>query len=723
MKKQTFDQSRRNFLKHSGLVGLGLAVGLDAHAKAINISSHAASPLSLEINPFILIDTAGKITIINPRPDMGQGTLQSIPALIAEELEVSLDHINIVQSDGKSKYGSQTSGGSTSVRQLWLPLRNAGAGVREMLIEAAATRWKVSPTQCYASEAVVYLRGSSKQFTYGQLVEEAAKLPVPQQPTLKEPKDFKILGKNSKKLDTPARVTGKAVYGIDIEVPGMVYACIAHAPMIFGKVISFDDSATRKVPGVLQVMKCERKMIHRMAEGVAVIASNWWAANKGRQALKVTWDNTGLGQKLHTENYFKDCYDAAKKQGISFEDKNDFNSKFNAAGKSLEATYETPFLAHVPVEPENATVHVKDNGEVEIWAPVQGPAETLNEVADYLQVSPDKIKVNATLLGGSYGKKAYIDFVKEACYLSNHLKKPVKVIWTREDDVTQGPYRPGMLSHLQGFVDDGKIAGFHHHAIGESIMRQVFGKLPDNEADATICNELSSNSSKYQFNAEKISWSNVKTEIPIMWWRSVNAANFAWGQECFMDELAHLAGVDPLQARMDLLEDVRCRKVLRVLEEKAKYHDKLPAGTGKGISIFNSFGSYCACCITVSRSGQGISIDKVVSVIDCGQFVNSDGVKSQTEGNIVMALSAAIKGGIIWKNGVCQHQNYNDYHVLRIHEMPAIEVHIVESGEAPGGVGEAGLPPVAPALGNAIFAATGIRIRNLPVDIKRLTVL
>ncbi len=717
----TYNTSRRNFIKTTGIIAFGLTIGLDAKAKAINISK--GSVLSaVELSPFIIINTNGEITIINPRPDMGQGTFQSVPSLIAEELEVELEKIKIIQSDGKPKYGSQTSGGSSSISTLWLPLRKVGAGVKEMLITAAAKKWNVSRDLCFASNARVYLKGGNKNFGYGELVEEASKLEVPANPVLKTPKEFKILGKPVKKFDIPPRVNGTAVYGLDIEVPGMVYASILHSPRIFNKVVSIDATQTMQVPGVLQVMKAERKMIHCITECVAIIATSWWAASKGRRALKVQWDNGDLENKLHTEAYFKDCYEAARKGGITYEDVNDFKNAYSKSTSKLDVTYETPFLSHVPVEPENATVHVKEDGTVEIWAPIQGPGETLNEVAEYLNVSPEKVKVNATLVGGSFGRKAYIDFVKEACFISNQLKKPVKVIWAREDDITQGPYRPGMLSHMQGFVEGGKITGFHHHAIGESIERQVFNKLPDGEVDPWICSMLSTKNNRYQFNrSEKISWTNVKTQIPIMWWRSVNASNFAFGHECFIDELAHLAGKDPMQARLDLLTDARSRKVLTTLAEKSKYADKLPVGSARGVSLFKSFGTICACCITVTKSGSGVKINKVVSVIDCGSYVSADIVKAQTEGNIVMGISAAIKGGIIWKHGVCQHHNYNDYHVLRINETPDIEVHIIENNEPPSGVGEPGLPPVAPALVNAIFVATGVRFRNLPIDINQLT--
>lgn len=713
--------SRRNFLKATGISTFGLALGVTTFARDASVKKITPAILRLEINPFIIIDTAGNITLVNPRPDMGQGSTQAVPSLLAEELGVKLENVQIIQSDGSGKYGSQTSGGSSSVRELWLPIRKAGAAAREMLTTTAAKRWNVAVSECTSEDGYILHKASGRKLSFGELADDASKLEIPKEPKLKEPKDFKIIGKYNKRLDVPERVTGKAVYGIDVDIPGMVYASIVHSPLIHGKIVSIDDTETKKIKGVLQVIKTERTMPHRTSEAVAVVATNWWAALKGKKALHVKWDDAGLDKTVNTDNYFAETHEAAKKEGINFEEKGDFSVKYAGAKDKLEANYETPFLAHAPIEPENAIAHVKDNGSVEIWGPVQGPDWTLRDVCGYMKVKPEQVKINVKLLGGAFGRKAYHDFVLEACHISREIKKPVKVIWTREDDISQGPYRPGMLSHMQGFVEDGKITGFHHHAIGESIVGQVFNGLKDDEADPWLSEEISTGNNKYQFaTASKVSWTNVKTDIPIVWWRSVYASNFGWGQECFIDELAHLAKKDPLKARREILPDERFKKVLETLAEKANWEEKLPEGSGKGMAVFKSFNSISACCITVSKKDKGVKIAKVVSVIDCGYYVNPDNVKAQTEGNIVMGLTAAIKDGITFNNGACEQTNFHQYNILRLNETPVMEIHIIDSGAAPGGVGEPGLPPVAPALGNAVFAATGKRMRKLPFDINDL---
>lgn len=719
---QKINNNRRDFLKITSLSGVGLALGLSSFTKDASIVKLEPSFLSLEINPFIIIDNEGKITLVNPRPDMGQGSTQAVPSLIAEELEVSLDKVFLIQSDGKSKYGSQTAGGSSSVRGLWEPLRKAGAAAKEMLIRAATQRWNVPTSECFAEDGKVFHKQTGRSLTYSELVEEASKFEIPKNPTLKAAKDFKIIGKYNKRLDVPERVTGKAVYGIDVEVPNMLYACILHNPGLHGKMILMDSSETLVVPGVRRVMKCERPMPHRKSEAVAVIANNMWAALKGRKSLKVEWDNTEYEKEVSTEHYFAKLYEAANEAGINSEEKGDFNARYAVLPKKITANYETPFLAHAPIEPESATVHVKEDGTVEVWAAVQGPDGAMRDVAKYLNISPDKIKMNVTLLGGSFGRKAYHDFLLEASFLSKELKVPIKLIWTREDDITQGPYRPGMLSNFKGGLDEsGKIVCFKHHAVGESIKGQVFKQLTPYEADDWVMGELSSENNNYNFPVSKLTWTNVKTDIPVVWWRSVYASNFAWGQECFIDEMAKAANKDPLKTRLDLLSNApRFQNVLNTLADKARWGETLPVGTGKGLAIFKSFDSISASCITVTKVDKGIRIDKVVTVIDCGTYVNPDNVKAQTEGNIVMGLTAAIKGGITFTNGVCDQTNFHQYEIMRLNEMPKIDIHIINNDEKPGGVGEPGLPPIAPALGNAIFAATGKRIRKLPIDITDL---
>jgi isoquinoline 1-oxidoreductase subunit beta len=691
--------NRRDFIRTLGLTGLGLSIGIDGFSKANALKKLSPASMLLEINPFIIIENTGKITLVNS--------------------EVSLDQVSIIQSDGRSKYGSQQSGGSSTVRGLWMPLRKAGAAAKEMLIRAAAEKWNVGIQDCYAEAGKIHLKGTQKSVTYGEIADLASKYEIPKNPKLKDPKDFKILGKYNKRLDVPSRVTGKAVYGIDAEIPEMVYAKVVHSPRIHDSIASIDDSATRTVVGVLDIVKIERAMPHTKVEAVAVVAWTQWAALKGAKALKVNWkEESGKYINQNTSAYFEAAYNAAKKPGIRSEEKGDFEANFESASQKMDVVYETPFLAHAAIESVNATVHVKEDGTAEVWAPIQGPDGALGQVANYLGIPEDKVKINVTLLGGSFGRKAYMDFLNEACDISRKIKKPVKLIWTKEDDISQGPFRPAMLSRMQGIIENGKAKAFHHQAIGESIVGQVFFGLKPNTADDWLSGELSQENHEYNFEINKVSYSRVKTSIPVVWWRSVYASNFAWGQECFIDEMAHDAKKDPLEFRLGLLKNAsRFTNVLNILAEKADYKTPLPAGKAKGIAVFRSFDSISAACVFVSKTDSGIKIDKVISVIDCGMFVNPDNVKAQTEGNIVMGIQAATKGGITFENNQCVQSNYNNYQILRNSEIPKMEIHIVENLEKPGGVGEPGLPPIAPALGNAIFNLTGKRERKLPLTL------
>jgi isoquinoline 1-oxidoreductase beta subunit len=722
MTEQTID--RRKFLKLTGFSGAALTLGFyfPAQAKAKMAEAplynfYADIPAGVELNAFIIIEKTGRITLINPRPDMGQGSFQAVPSLLAEELEVNLDQVNIVQSDGNKKFGSQLSGGSSSVRASWVPLRKAGAAAREMLVRAAANRWKVAETECYAKEGKVFEKKSGKSLGYGELVEEAAKLEAPKDPKLKSPKEYKLLGKSLPRQDLPDKVDGKTIFGIDVKVPGMVYASIERSPVIHGKVLKVDDSKAKQVKGVKQVLLSERPMPHKTTQGVAVIADSYYAALQGRKALTITWDNSGY-DKISTDAYFTNLRELAKTDGVLFKEKGKIEDGFSAAVKKLEAQYETPFMAHAPMEPENAVAHVKGD-TCEIWAPVQAPDWAVDQVAKYLNIKPENVKIHVTFLGGGFGRKAYYDYLLEAVNLSKQIQAPVKLLWTREDDTAQGPFRPGMLSAMRGGLDkEGKVVAFEHKAVGASIQHQVFKAPMAGKADEWVMECIGPEESPYAFASAKYSYVLAETEIPIVWWRSVYCSTSAFGQECFVDELAHAAGKDPMAFRLEMFANApRFKNVLQLLAEKSDWKTKLPAGKARGVAIVKSFGSICAHAVTIAKQNGKVNIEKVVSVIDCGQHVNPDNVKAQTEGNIAMGLTAAIKDGITFENGQAKQTNFNTYRVMRIHEMPAVDIHIVQNMEEPGGVGEPGLPPIAPALANAVFNLTGKRIRKLPFNL------
>lgn len=709
---------RRQFLKQSLLGTAGLIIGVKTAGAGNELVKIFAEDLMTEINPFVLIDAMGKITLVNSRPDMGQGSHQAVSSLIAEELEVRLDQIQVISSDGRAKYGDQSSGGSSTVRGLWTNLRQAGAAAKEMLMQAAANKWNTTPDRCHADDGIVYLTGTDKKMTYGALAAEAAKLEIPKNPKLKDPKEFKILGKYHKRLDIPSKVLGSAVYGIDVVVPGMLYATTLHAPSVQGKLISFDDAAAKMVPGVKNIIKTKHEYPGGTTDALAIVASNYWSALKASKLITCHWEEGDLTTTLDTNFYFKEAYNAAEKEGIRAEEDGDFNAFYAASDKKLESTYETPFLAHAAIEPVNTTAHVKEDGSVEVWAPIQGPDGAVEETAKFLNIASDKVIMHSELLGGSFGRKAYMDFMKEAIDISRQVKAPVKLIWSREEDMTQGPFRPAMLSKMRGVIgENNRLAALSHHAIGESIQGQHWNSIMPYQADNWLSGELSKENHKYGFRVHHLSYSRIKTPIPILWWRSVYASNFAWGQECFIDEMAQKAGIDPIEARRQLLS--RSPRDLKVLEKIAELNkaNPLPTGHARGMAMFRSFETMGAALVEITKTNDVIKIVKVYSVLDCGQYVNPDNVKAQTEGNIAMGLSAAVKGGITFTQGKCDQTNYHQYQVMRISEMPQVEIHIIENLEKPGGVGEPGLPPIAPALGNAIFNLTKKRWYKLPIDL------
>ena len=716
--------NRRDFLRYTSLSGIALILGVP-NVKAssdtvVSNLSHLEDVLNL--NPFVIIEKSGKITLFNKNPDMGQGTFQSIPAIIAEELEISPDQYTVKQTGGERKFGQdQSSGGSASVRTNYAEMRKVGASAREMLISAAAKQWNVSESECYAENAKIFHKPSGKSLGYGELVETASKLDVPKNPKLKDPKDFKILGKSVKRQDVPLKVSGRAVFGIDVEVPNMVYASVERCPVFGSKLKDFDKTAAMKVLGVEQVVEVERVFGNYKATGVAVVAKNYWAALKGRKALKVNWDYQG-NEAFNSKDYTQYLRDSAKNEGIVDKNVGDFDKTFAESVQKVEAFYETPFVAHAPMEAMNCTAHWKDDGKLEIWASTQVPSDVMDDFPTRYGLKAEDITLHTCFLGGGFGRRLAIDFIIEAVNLSKSIKKPVKLIWTREDDTQQGPYRPATFSAMKGAISaDGKVSAFQHKVIAPTILSFLIPKQDKTKVDETMVEGISHQAYEIPNMNNQFVYADI--HVPMLWWRSVTSSTLAFSHECFIDELAHAAGKDPLQFRMDMLtKDSDTKRVLQKLKEVSKWDTPLPKGKGRGVAQWDFFAGLAGEVVEVTKqSDNSVKIDKVYVVIDLGTVVNPDTVKAQMEGCVVMGITAAIKGGITFANGKTEQSNFHDNQVMRITEMPKIEVHILaEGGKNIKGVGEPGLPPVAPALANAIFAATGKRIRKMPFDLENL---
>ncbi len=708
---------RRNFLKSAGILAIGISLPRLGASKSPTLLT--AEAVDLELSPYILITKDNKITILCPRPDMGQGTTQSMPMLVAEELGVSMEQINITFTSGAGKYGGQLSGGSSSVRTRWKPMRQAGAAAREMLTKAAANRWGVSENDCYTEGGKVFNRKTNTALSFGELVDDASQLEVPKEPKLKPVKDFKLIGKSLPRQDIPVKTNGKAQFGLDFKMPNMVYAVMLHAPHIHGKIKSIDDTAALKVTGVRKVLKAERSMPHKTVDCVAVIADNTWAAMEGRKALKVEWENTDY-LNASTAGYYANLQKLKTEDGFTLEDKKgDTTEGFKSATKTIDAEYITPFTAHAPLEPENATAWVQGD-KVEIWAPIQGPDGVIQEISTKFGFKPENVKINVLLMGGAFGRKAYLDYVCEAVFLSKQLNQPVKLTWSREDDLTQGPFRPGMLNVLRGSLDTaGNVSTLEHKIVGSWLGWQLW-KAPASK-QTWWAEGMNQEDSPYAIPNRAHKFVLAETDIPVVWWRSVYGSTNVFATESFTDELAHAAKKDPLDLRISMLkESPRFIEVLRILKEKSGYGKPLPKGQAIGIAVARTFETICAHAVLVSKQSAGVKIEKVTSVIDCGIAINPDQVRAQTEGNIVMGLSAALKAPITIEKGEVIETNYHLFTPLRLNEMPKVEVHIVQNELDPTGVGEPGLPPVAPALCNAIFNLTGKRIRTLPFDLGTL---
>ena len=720
----TKNVNRRDFLRYTGLSGAAFILGISS-AKAgqiTEISNLSTLAENYQLTPYIIIERSGKITLFNSKPEIGQGTFQSIPALIAEELELSPEQFTVKQTGGEKKFGdAQFAGGSFSVRSSYFDMRKAGASAREMLISAASQQWNVPVSECYAKQAKVFHKPSGKSLSYGELVETASKLEVPKNPTLKDAMDFNILGKSIKRQDIPLKVSGKAVFGIDAEIPNMVYASVEHCPVFGAKLKDFDKTATMKVAGVEQVLEVERVFGVYKATGVAVIAKNYWAALKGRKALKVNWDYQGK-ETFNSQEYTKSLHELAKNEGVIDANIGDFDKSFGESAKKIEAFYETPFVSHSPMEAMNCTAHWKEDNTLEIWTSTQVPSDVMRDLPPRFGLKEEAVTLHTGFSGGGFGRRLAIDFIIEAVNLTKVLKKPVKMIWTREDDMQLGPFRPPTFSAFKGAIsEDGKLVAFQHKVISPTIMSFLNPNNDKTKLDGTMTEGISHQ--KYEIPNMKNLFVYADIHIPMFWWRSVTSSTLAFSHECFIDELAHAAGKDPMAFRLEMLtKESDTKRVLNKLKEVSKWDTPLPKGKGRGVAQWEFFAGLGGQVIEVTKlSNNAVKIDKVYAVIDLGTVVNPDTVKAQVEGAVVMGITAAIKNGITFAEGKVEQSNFHDNPVLRISEVPQIEVHILaEGGKDIKGVGEPGLPPVAPALANAIFSATGIRVRKMPFDIDNL---
>jgi isoquinoline 1-oxidoreductase beta subunit len=712
------DLSRRNFIKISALSSAALTLGFyfPAGAKDAEVVSNAtAESLGLELNAFITIDKSGKVTITNHRSEMGQGSFQSVPQIIAEELEVDMNSVNIVFGPGNSqKYGSQLTGGSSTIRGAYQHLSRVGASAREMLKQAAANRWKVNVSECYAENGNVIHRPSNKKLHYGELVEEAAKLEVPKNIALKKSEEYKILRKPLPRQDTPAKVNGKAEFGMDKRLPGLLYAVVERNPKFLGKVKSFDDTETKKVKGVKHVVPVKMSVFNTIREGVAVVADSYWNAMQGRKVLKVEWDDSGF-EHLNSDQLYAKMHEALKgTESISFKTKGNSSDVINSSETKLEAIYETPYQSHSCMEPLNCTAYVHD-GKAEIWGPIQAPDWVQDLLSGLLTMPKENITVNMTFLGGGFGRKAFMDYPHEAAVISKAINAPVQVIWTREDDTTQGPFRPGMVYSCKGSIGNGgRINAFETKMAGQNMNHQWPGANKKSYNDSVTEGFLE----PYLNTLPHYSFADspLDVPIPVMWWRSVYASTNGFAFESFMDELALKANKDPLDFRRQHLDEERYQNLITKLEEVCGWKTR-GKNSGYGVAITECFSSIVGEVVKVSKKADGkLKIDKVWAVMDCGWYVNPDIIRAQVEGSIVMALGAATKHATHFAEGKAVEKNFDTYKMPRITDIGEIEVHVVDNEEKAGGVGEPGLPPFTPALTNAIFDLTGKRIRKLPFN-------
>jgi isoquinoline 1-oxidoreductase beta subunit len=708
--------SRRMFLQAGAALGGGLLLSI--HVPFASREAEAAPADRFEPNAFIRIGGDGQVVLTMPYVEMGQGTYTSIPMLIAEELEVDLKQVRLEHAPANEKLyanpllGVQATGNSNAIRGAWQPMREAGATARTMLVTAAANRWNVDPATCRAQSGEVIHAPTGRKIRYGDLAADAARVPVPAKVALKRPEDFRLIGKPVKRLDTPAKVNGTAVYGIDVRPPGVKIATLAQSPVFGGRVKRVDEAAAKTVKGVRQIV--------RLDDAVAVVADHMGAAKKGLAALVIEWDDGPLA-KLTTDDIASELVQATGKSGAVAQNIGDVDKAMAGAVTRVEAEYHVPFLAHAALEPMNCTVHVRSDS-CEVWTGTQAIARCQAAAAKVTGLPLDKVVVHNHLIGGGFGRRLESDGVARAVQIARQVDGPVKVVWTREEDVQHDMYRPYFFDRIAAGLDErGKPVAWNHRFAGSSIIARYLPPFFNNGLDV----DTTEGAINLPYALPNLHVEYVQVEppgIPTAFWRSVGPSHNVFVNESFVDELAAAAKQDPVAYRRALLDQSpRAKAVLDLAAERAGWGKPLPASVGRGVALQFVFATYMAQVAEVEVAKDGaVRVRRVVCAVDCGTPINPDTVRAQIQGAIVFGITAALYGKITLKDGRVEQSNFHDYPILRISDAPAIEVYIVQSTEPPGGMGEAGTSLIVPAVTNAIFAATSKRLRKLPVDPKEL---
>ena len=725
--------TRRHFLKlgvvFGAAAGGGLLVGVTLPARGQVTAQGPSGAVAADVqvpaasgefvpNGFIRIDRSGQVFLTMPKVEMGQGIQTAIPMLIAEELEVPLDQVKIEHAppDGEVYrdpllLNEHMTGGSSSIRFAWEPMRRAGAAGRVLLINAAAARWNVDPAACHADAGFVLHPASGRKLGYGELVEAAATLPVPpgleKTVVLKQPADFKLIGKPHRRLDSTSKTNGTAQFGLDVRLPGMVYAAVVHSPVIGGKVVKVDDTHARKVPGVRQVVQLDN--------AVAVIGDHSWAARRGASALVIEWNN-GDHARVSTKLLAADLDQAAQRDGVVARKKGNVEQGFRNAASKVDAVYRQPFLAHATMEPMNCTVHVTP-GRVELWVGTQVPARTIDTAVRITGLPRDKITLHNFLIGGGFGRRLETDCTGQAIRIGQQVGAPVKVMWTREEDMQNDLYRPCYYDHISAALDaNGKPVAWTHRIVGSSIVARFFGTSAMKNGLDFDAIEVAADL-PYDIPNQFIDYVRLEPRnVPTTFWRGVGPTRGAMVVESFIDELAVNAKVDPVEYRRSLLgKSPRALNVLNVAAKAAGWGTPLPQGQGRGVSVLHAWNSYFSMVAHVTVINGEVRVNRLVCVVDCGHTVNPMTIAAQFEGGAIFGITAVLYSEITIEGGRVQQSNFTDYPMVRINEAPQIQVIIVDSTEAPGGMGEPGTAVTGPALLNAIYAATGKRIRQLPV--------